>query len=50
MKKFRNYKIENSTAYASGQKMSYPSNSTIAALKKLGVKQIVWKNGDFLMI
>lgn len=50
MKYYRTYKISGSTAYAKGEKMSYPSNSTITALRSLGVHQIVWGNGGFLCI
>ena len=48
--KYRTYRIHGQNAYAIGYKLHYPSNSTITALKWLGVREIVWKNGDFLEI
>ena len=50
MKKYLTYKIQGGTAFAKGNKMGSLSNKTINALKKLGVTQIVWGNGDFFYI
>ena len=47
---YRTYELTSYTAYAKGKKMTYPRSSTIRALKKLGIQEIVWKNGDFLSI
>ncbi len=50
MKHFRTFKISGTTAYAKGERMNYPSNSTIEALRARGVRQIVWGNGSFLTL
>ena len=37
------------TYFAKGKKMSkYPTNRTINKLKKLGYREMVWRNGDFI--
>lgn len=39
------------TYYAKGRKMwRYPANSTIERLKRQGYRQIIWGNGDFILI
>lgn len=51
MKKYLTYEIQGNTAYASGRKMSrYPSNSTIEKLRREGVRMIIWRNSDFILI
>lgn len=50
---FNGYKIENNTAFSKAKKMypnRYPTNSTIEKLKKMGIKQIVYQNGDFITL
>ena len=45
------YKLQGSTAYAKGKSLkAYPANSTIAKLKELGIKQIVYTNGSFISL
>ena len=48
--KYKTYRIHGQIAFAIGHKLHYPHNSTITALKRLGVREIVWNNGDFLEI
>lgn len=47
---YRTYELTAYTAYAKGKKMTYPRSSTIQELKKRGIQEIVWQNGDFLSI
>lgn len=50
MQGYRGYKVIGKTAFASGKKFCYPSNSTINALLSRGVSLIVWQNGDFFAL
>ena len=39
------------TYYCKGKKMrKYPSNNTMVRLAKQGYTEMVWANGDFIMI
>ena len=39
------------TCFAKGRKMwQYPSAKTIDFLRKRGIREIVWQNGDFIYL
>lgn len=50
---WNSYKLEGDTAFAKAKKLytnRYPSNNTIKRLKQMGIKQIVYQNGDFITL
>lgn len=49
-KTYRGYTVQNGTAYARGERFRYPCGSTVRALRRMGAREIVWKNGDFILI
>lgn len=48
--KYKTYQVQGQRAFAKGKKFNMPKATTLEKLQNLGVREIVWKNGDFIRL